>query len=261
MKRAIETDAVLSKYKIDLKEDKALLSLSGGDARKLLSLLELVVLSATDKEIIITNDLVLKQAQTNTVLFDKKGDLHYDIASAFIKSIRGSDPNAAVYWLARLIEGGEDVKFIARRLLISASEDIGNANPTALVLANTTFQSVQAIGLPEARIILSQCTTYLACSPKSNAAYLAIDKSLQMVKETGNLAVPLHLRNAPTQLMKELDYGKGYLYAHDYPNNFVQQNYLPEDIQGTVFYQPGGNPKEEQFKRFLNDRWGEHYHY
>ena len=261
LKRAIETDAVLSKYNIDLKEDKALLSLSGGDARKLLSLLELVVLSATDKEITITNDLVLKQAQTNTVLFDKKGDLHYDIASAFIKSIRGSDPNAAVYWLARLIEGGEDVKFIARRLLISASEDIGNANPTALVLANTTFQSVQAIGLPEARIILSQCATYLACSPKSNAAYLAINKSLQMVKETGNLAVPLHLRNAPTQLMKELDYGKGYLYAHDYPNNFVQQNYLPEEIQGTVFYQPGGNPKEEQFKRFLNDRWGEHYRY
>ena len=187
--------------------------------------------------------------------------MHYDIASAFIKSIRGSDPNASVYWLARLIEGGEDVKFIARRLLIAASEDIGNANPTALVLANTTFQSVQAIGMPEARIILSQCATYLACSPKSNAAYLAINKSLQTVKETGNLTIPLHLRNAPTQLTKELDYGKGYLYAHDYPNNFVQQAYLPQEIEGTVFYQPGGNPKEEQFKRFLNDRWGDQYSY
>lgn len=259
--RAISKDSVLKKYSITLKEDNALLSLSGGDARKLLSLLELVVLAASEKEITITNELVLKQAQTNTVLFDKKGELHYDIASAFIKSIRGSDPNAAVYWLARLIEGGEDVKFIARRMLIAASEDIGNANPTALVLANSTFQAVQAIGLPEGRIILSQCATYLACSPKSNKAYLAINKSISTVQETGNLSVPLHLRNAPTQLMKELDYGKGYRYAHDYPNNFVQQSYLPDEIKGTAFYQPGGNPKEDQFKRFLDDRWGDTYSY
>ena len=194
----------------------------------------------------ITNDLVLKQAQTNTVLFDKKGDLHYDIASAFIKSIRGSDPNAAVYWLARLIEGGEEVKFIARRLIIAASEDIGNANPTALVLANTTFQSVQAIGMPEARIILSQC--YLSgLQPKSNAAYSQSIKFTNS-KRNRNLPVPLHLRNAPTQLMKELDYGKGYLYAHDYPNNFVQQAYLPQEIQGTCFI----NPVETQKKNSLN---------
>ena len=202
------TDVELKKINIKIDEDEALLNLSGGDARKLLSLLEMVVLSSSKNEVVITNELVLKQAQTNTVLFDKNGDLHYDIASAFIKSIRGSDPNAAVYWLARLIEGGEDVKFIARRMLISASEDIGNANPTALVMANNTFQAVQAIGLPEARIILSQCVTYLACSPKSNAAYIAINKSIDTVRETGNLPVPLHLRNAPTQLMKELNYGR-----------------------------------------------------
>ena len=261
LERAISTDAVLTKYKITVEEDEALLSLSGGDARKLLSLLELVVLSSPQKEVVITNELVLSQAQTNTVLFDKNGDLHYDIASAFIKSIRGSDPNAAVYWLARLLEGGEDVKFIARRMLIAASEDIGNANPTALVMANSTFQAVQAIGLPEARIILSQCVTYLACSPKSNAAYKAIDHSIATVKETGNLPVPLHLRNAPTQLMKELAYGKGYLYAHDYPGNFVQQEYLPEALRNTTFYLPGGNPKEDQFRRFLQERWKDHYNY
>ena len=261
LKRAIANDTELKKYAITLEEDEALLSLSGGDARKLLSLLELVVLSSAEKEVHITNELVLAQAQTNTVLFDKNGDLHYDIASAFIKSIRGSDPNAAVYWLARLIEGGEDVKFIARRLLISASEDIGNANPTALVMANTTFQSVQAIGLPEARIILSQCATYLACSPKSNNAYTAINQAIAKVKETGNLPVPLHLRNAPTQLMKELDYGKDYRYAHDYPGNFVQQEYLPEVLSKHTFYRPGGNPKEDQFNRFLHDRWKGHYDY
>ena len=261
LERAISTDAVLTKYKITVEEDEALLSLSGGDARKLLSLLELVVLSSPQKEVVITNELVLSQAQTNTVLFDKNGDLHYDIASAFIKSIRGSDPNAAVYWLARLLEGGEDVKFIARRMLIAASEDIGNANPTALVMANSTFQAVQAIGLPEARIILSQCVTYLACSPKSNAAYKAIDHSIATVKETGNLPVPLHLRNAPTQLMKELAYGKGYLYAHDYPGNFVQQEYLPEALRKTTFYLPWGNPKEDQFRRFLQERWKDHYNY
>ena len=260
LERAISTDAVLTKYKITIEEDEALLSLSGGDARKLLSLLELVVLSSPQKEVVITNELVLSQAQTNTVLFDKNGDLHYDIASAFIKSIRGSDPNAAVYWLARLLEGGEDVKFIARRMLIAASEDIGNANPTALVMANSTFQAVQAIGLPEARIILSQCVTYLACSPKSNAAYKAIDHSIATVKETGNLPVPLHLRNAPTQLMKELAYGKGYLYAHDYPGNFVQQEYLPEALRKTTFL-PSGKPKEDQFRRFLQERWKDHYNY
>ena len=261
LNRAITTDSELKKYDITLKEDEALLNLSGGDARKLLSLLELVVLSSSTKEIVLTNDLVLNQAQTNTVLFDKNGDLHYDIASALIKSIRGSDPNATVYWLARLIEGGEDVKFIARRLLISASEDIGNANPNALVLANNTFQAVQAIGYPEARIILSQCATYLATSPKSNASYMAINKSIQAVKETGNLPVPLHLRNAPTQLMKELNYGKGYKYAHDYPNNFVEQAYLPEQIENTRFYEPGGNPKENQIRQFLKERWKEKYGY
>lgn len=259
--RAITTDTELKKYSISIEEDEALLNLSGGDARKLLSLLELVVLSSPTKELNLTNDLVLKQAQTSTVLFDKNGDLHYDIASALIKSIRGSDPNAAVYWLARLIEGGEDVKFIARRLLISASEDIGNANPNALVLANTTFQAVQAIGYPEARIILSQCATYLATSPKSNASYMAINKSIQFVKETGNLPVPLHLRNAPTQLMKELNYGKGYKYAHNYPNNFVEQAYLPEQIENTRFYEPGGNPKENQIRQFLKERWKKKYGY
>ena len=261
LQRALNNDALLKNYTITLQEDEALLALSGGDARKLLSLLELVVLSSEDKSVLITNERVLQQAQTNTVLFDKNGDLHYDIASALIKSIRGSDPNAAVYWLARLIEGGEEVRFIARRLLISASEDIGNANPNALVLANNTFQAVQAIGMPEARIILSQCVTYLACSPKSNAAYLAINRSIQKVKETGNLAVPLHLRNAPTQLMKELNYGEGYQYPHDYPNHFVLQDYLPEAIAKTSFYQPGGNPKEEQFKSFLQARWKGHYSY
>lgn len=261
LQRAITADIELKKINIKIDEDEALLNLSGGDARKLLSLLEMVVLSSSKNEVVITNELVLKQAQTNTVLFDKNGDLHYDIASAFIKSIRGSDPNAAVYWLARLIEGGEDVKFIARRMLISASEDIGNANPTALVMANNTFQAVQAIGLPEARIILSQCVTYLACSPKSNAAYKAINKSIDTVRETGNLPVPLHLRNAPTQLMKELNYGEGYLYAHDYPGNFIHQDFLPEKLSKKTFYFPGGNPKEDQFMQFLLERWKGHYNY
>ena len=226
LQRAISIDVELTKNNIKIDEDEALLNLSGGDARKLLSLLELVVLSSSKNEVVITNELVLKQAQTNTVLFDKNGDLHYDIASAFIKSIRGSDPNAAVYWLARLIEGGEDVKFIARRMLISASEDIGNANPTALVMANYTFQAVQAIGLPEARIILSQCVTYLACSPKSNAAYKAINKSIDAVRKTGNLPVPLHLRN-PHTTHEKLNY-EGYLYAHDYQETFIIQDFYPK---------------------------------
>lgn len=260
IKNTIAKDKQLREKQIRIEEDEALLMLAGGDARKLLSLLELVVLASAEKEeVIITNELVQHHAQTNSLRFDKNGDMHYDIASAFIKSIRGSDPHAAVYWLARLLEGGEEVKFIARRMLISAAEDIGNANPTALVIANNCFQAVQAIGLPEGRIILSQCATYLACSPKSNAAYLAIDKSIQTVKETGNLPVPLHLRNAPTELMKELDYGKGYAYPHDHPYSFVLQNYLPEEIKGTAFYYPGGNPKENQFKQFLEQRWKDHY--
>ena len=255
LQTAIANGAVLREYIIDCKEDEALLRLSGGDARKMLSLLELVVLSEKGTAVAITNERVMQQAQTNTLLFDKAGDLHYDIASALIKSIRGSDPNAAVYWLARLIEGGEEVKFIARRLLISASEDIGNANPTALVLANNTFQAVQAIGLPEARIILGQCVTYLACSPKSNAAYLAINNAIQKVKETGNLPVPLHLRNAPTELMKTLEFGKDYRYPHDYSESFADQEYLPEELKGTAFYQPKNNTKEKQFRQFLNARW------
>ena len=259
LQRAAKKDELFSKKKIIFKETDALLQISGGDARKLLNIFELLV--ATEDEIEITNELVLKKVQKNTVKYDKTGEQHYDIISAFIKSIRGSDPNAAVYWLARMIEGGEDVKFIARRLVIAASEDIGNANPTALILATNTFQAVSVIGFPESRIILSQCAVYLANSPKSNASYVAINKAQDLVRQTGDLTIPLHLRNAPTKLMKELDYGKGYLYAHDYPNNFVQQAYLPQEIEGTVFYQPGGNPKEEQFKRFLNDRWGDQYSY
>lgn len=259
LQRAIENDPRLKEYSIDCKEDEALLGLSGGDARKMLSLLELVVLSEKGTTVTLTNERVMQQAQTNTILFDKAGDLHYDIASALIKSIRGSDPNAAVYWLARLIEGGEDVKFIARRFLISASEDIGNANPTALVMANNTFQAVQAIGLPEARIVLGQCAIYLACSAKSNASYLAIDNAIQKVKDTGNLSVPLHLRNAPTQLMKDLAYGKNYLYPHDHPESFTEQEYLPEQLKGTSFYDPKNNPKENQFRQGINDRWKDKY--
>ena len=259
--RALEQDELLAKRNIQLQEKEALLNLSGGDARKMLSLLELIVFSSGTDDLVITDELVLEKAQTNTILFDKEGELHYDIASAFIKSIRGSDPNAAVYWLARLIEGGEDVKFIARRLLIAASEDIGNANPNALVLANSTFQAVTTIGFPEARIILSQCTLYLANSPKSNAAYKAINSAQSMVNETGNLGVPLHLRNAPTALMKDLNYGKGYQYAHDFENNFVDQEYLPEEISNTRFYEPGGNPKENQSRQFLKQRWKDKYGY
>ena len=259
--RALEQDELLAKRNIQLQEKEALLNLSGGDARKMLSLLELIVFSSGTDDLVITDELVLEKAQTNTILFDKEGELHYDIASAFIKSIRGSDPNAAVYWLARLIEGGEDVKFIARRLLIAASEDIGNANPNALVLANSTFQAVTTIGFPEARIILSQCTLYLANSPKSNAAYKAINSAQSVVKETGNLGVPLHLRNAPTALMKDLNFGKGYKYAHDFENNFVAQEYLPEEISNTRFYEPGGNPKENQSRQFLKQRWKDKYGY
>jgi len=259
LKRAIETDELLSKKKIKLLETEALLRLSGGDARKLLNIFELIVNSETATKMTITNQLVLDKVQNNTVLYDKTGDQHYDIISAFIKSIRGSDPNAAVYWLARMLEGGEDVKFIARRMLILASEDIGNANPTALVLANSTFQSVSTIGMPESRIILSQCATYLACSPKSNAAYAAINKAIDMVKNTGDLAVPLDIRNAPTKLMKDLGYGKSYKYAHNYDQNFAPQEFLPEGIENTRFYNPGNNPRENAQQEFLKQRWKDKY--
>ncbi|MFT4696993.1 MAG: putative ATPase [Flavobacteriaceae bacterium] len=261
LKRAIKKDEILSKKKITLKETEAIIRLSGGDARKLLNILELVVLSEEKDKVIVTNEMVQKKVQKNTVLYDKTGEQHYDIISAFIKSIRGSDPNAAVYWLARMIEGGEDLKFIARRLLILASEDIGNANPTALVLANNTFQAVSAIGYPESRIILSQCVIYLATSPKSNASYKAIGKAQTMVKQTGDLSVPLDLRNAPTKLMKELDYGKEYQYAHDYEGNFVTHEFLPEEIKGTAFYEPGNNSRENSIKLYLKSLWKEKYDY
>ena len=259
---AIANDELLKKREIVLKETEALLRLSGGDGRKLLNTFELIV-NATPlgEPVVITNDSVLHLVQKNTVLYDKTGEQHYDIISAFIKSIRGSDPNGAVYWLARMIEGGEDVKFIARRMLILASEDIGNANPTAMILANNTFQAVTTIGYPEARIILSQCAIYLASSPKSNASYKAIGKAQQVVKQTGDLPVPIHLRNAPTKLMKELGYGKDYLYAHDYDQNFAFQDYLPDDLQGEVFYQPGNNPREQALREYLKKLWGNRYHY
>jgi putative ATPase len=259
--RAIKTDKLLSQKTINLKETEALLRLSGGDARKLLNILELVVLSEASNKIEITNELILQKVQKNTVLYDKTGEQHYDIISAFIKSIRGSDPNAAVYWLARMIEGGEDVKFIARRMLILASEDIGNANPTALVLANSTFQAVNTIGYPEARIILSQCAIYLASSAKSNASYLAIGEAQQTVKQTGDLSVPLSIRNAPTKLMKELGYGEEYAYAHNYEGNFVSHEFLPEEIKGTTFYKPGKNPREDNLKVYLKSLWKDKYDY
>jgi putative ATPase len=262
LKRAIAEDEILSKLKIDLKETEALIQLSGGDARKLLNIFELIVTSYNHNDsIVITNDSVLERVQSNTVRYDKTGDQHYDIISAFIKSIRGSDPNAAVYYLARMIEGGEDVKFIARRLLILASEDIGNANPTALVIANSTFQAVSVIGNPESRIILSQCTTYLATSPKSNAAYEAIGKAQQLVRETGDLSVPLSIRNAPTKLMKGLGYGDNYQYAHNYENNFVPHEFLPKEIQNTKLYNPGNNQREANQREFLKQRWKEKYGY
>jgi len=261
LSRAIKEDDVLGQKKINLKETEALIRLSGGDARKLLNILELVVLSEKNGSITITNDLVKQKVQKNTVLYDKTGEQHYDIISAFIKSIRGSDPNAAVYWLARMIEGGEDVKFIARRLVILASEDIGNANPNALLLANNTFQAVNIIGYPEARIILSQCTIYLATSAKSNASYTAINEAQQLVKQTGDLSVPLSIRNAPTKLMKELGYGKDYEYAHNYEGNFVAHEFLPQEIKGTSLYKPGNNVKENALKSYLKSLWGDKYKY
>lgn len=259
---AITQDAILKTKTIELQETEALLRLSGGDGRKLLNTFELIVNATPEGErVVITNDSVLRLVQKNTVLYDKTGEQHYDIISAFIKSIRGSDPNGAVYWLARMIEGGEDVKFIARRMLILASEDIGNANPTAMILANNTFQAVTTIGYPEARIILSQCAIYLASSPKSNASYKAINKAQQVVKQTGDLSVPIHLRNAPTKLMKELGYGKDYQYAHDYADNFAFQDYLPDELQGETFYEPSDNPRENALRDYLKKLWGERYGY
>ena len=259
---AITQDAILKTKTIELQETEALLRLSGGDGRKLLNTFELIVNATPEGErVVITNDSVLRLVQKNTVLYDKTGEQHYDIISAFIKSIRGSDPNGAVYWLARMIEGGEDVKFIARRMLILASEDIGNANPTAMILANNTFQAVTTIGYPEARIILSQCAIYLASSPKSNASYKAINKAQQVVKRTGDLSVPIHLRNAPTKLMKELGYGKDYQYAHDYADNFAFQDYLPDELQGETFYEPSDNPRENALRDYLKKLWGERYGY
>lgn len=257
---AATKDEFLSKKKIDIKETGALINISGGDARKLLNLFELVCDSSTDK-INVTDKLVMEVAQKKIALYDKNGEQHYDIISAFIKSVRGSDPNAALYWLARMIEGGEDVKFIARRLVILASEDIGNANPTALVMANATFDAVNKIGYPESNIILSQCTTYLAASPKSNAAVASIGEALAIVKKYGDLPVPLHIRNAPTKLMKNLGYGKNYEYSHSYEQNFSPQEYLPIEIAGTKFYEPGKNAREEELRKFLKNLWKDKYGY
>lgn len=260
MHTAIKKDEFLSKKKIELKETAALINISGGDARKLLNLLELV--SDTSAEgLVITDKLVMDVAQKRIALYDKQGEQHYDIISAFIKSVRGSDPNAAVYWLARMIEGGEDVKFIARRMVILASEDIGNANPTALVMANATFDAVNKIGYPEANIVLSQCATYLAASPKSNAAVVAIGEAIAAVKSKGDLPVPLHIRNAPTKLMKDLNYGKNYEYSHSYDNNFSPQEYLPKELAGTKFYDPGKNAREEELRKYLRSLWKEKYGY
>jgi putative ATPase len=261
LQRALKTDNYLATKNIKLTETEALLRLSGGDGRKLLNIFELVVNASDEDEIEITNDRVFELVQQNTVLYDKSGEQHYDIVSAFIKSIRGSDPNGAVYWLARMIEGGEDVKFIARRMLILSSEDIGNANPTAFIMANNTFQAVTTIGYPESRIILSQCAIYLATSPKSNASYLAIGTAQQLVKQTGDLPVPIHLRNAPTKLMKELGYGDEYKYSHDYANNFAEQEFLPEAISETQFYNPGNNSRENTTREFLKNRWKDKYGY
>ena len=261
LERAMKTDHYLSTKNIKLNETEALLRLSGGDGRKLLNIFELVVNASDEDEIIITNDRVFALVQQNTVLYDKTGEQHYDIVSAFIKSIRGSDPNGAVYWLARMIEGGEDVKFIARRMLILSSEDIGNANPTAFIMANNTFQAVATIGYPESRIILSQCAIYLATSLKSNASYLAIGTAQQIVKQTGDLPVPIHLRNAPTKLMKELGYGEEYKYSHDYTNNFAEQEFLPDALSNKTIYVPGNNSRENSIREFLKNRWKGKYGY
>ncbi|MEY4522884.1 MAG: hypothetical protein RIT10_2069 [Bacteroidota bacterium] len=260
LQRAIQEDEVLKTKKIELLETSALLAISGGDARKLLNVFEIIIGTfGTATTIEITDELVSSIAQQSLALYDKDGEQHYDIISAFIKSIRGSDPNAAIYWLARMVEGGEDAKFIARRLIISAAEDIGLANPNALLIANNCFQAINTIGWPEARIILAECTIYLATSPKGNGAYMAINNAQELVRKTGNLSVPLALRNAPTKLMKELDYGKEYMYSHDFPGNFVQQDFLPEEIKGTQFYNAGSSKKEQEIETIINHLWGEKY--
>ena len=260
VRQALQNDEVLKKRKIAIQEHQALLNISGGDGRKLLNLVELIT-DALLGDIVITDKLVMELAQKHIAIYDKSGEQHYDIISAFIKSIRGSDPNAAVYYLARMVEGGEDVKFIARRMVILASEDIGNANPTALVMATNTFQAVDVIGYPEARIILAQCAVYLASSAKSNASYMAIDSALNKIQETGDLPVPLSIRNAPTRLMKKLDYGKGYQYAHSYAGNFVNMEFLPDEIKGTKFYEPGNNTREEELRKYLRSLWKDKYGY
>ena len=259
--RAMEQDEEIKAKSIKIKEHKALVNISGGDARKILNLIELVAENVDEKKIVITDQLVIDLAQQRVAIYDKKGEQHYDIISAFIKSLRGSDPNAALYYLARMIEGGEDVKFIARRMLILASEDIGMANPTALVLANNAFQAVNVIGYPEAEIILGHCATYLACSPKSNASYMAIKKAKGVVRETGDLPVPMQIRNAPTKLMKQEGYGKGYKYAHNYPGNFAEMEFLPDEIAGTTLYEPAKNPREEELRKKLRAMWKEKYGY
>lgn len=261
LKSSIEKDSILKTKKITINETGALLNLSGGDARKLLNLFELAINSSPAETIVINDKLMMEVAQRKVAMYDKKGEMHYDIISAFIKSIRGSDPNAAVYWLARMIEGGEEVKFIARRLVILASEDIGNANPTALVMATTCFQAVQVIGYPESDIILSQCVTYLASSPKSNASYVAIKQAKNLVNKEGDLPVPLHLRNAPTKFMKEEGYGKEYLYAHDYENNFIPQEYLPDKIKGLKLYNPANTARENELRNRLKVLWKDKYKY
>ena len=261
MMQAIEKDNTLKSYKITIKQTEAIFNLSGGDARKLLNLLEQVVTSQRSNKAVVTDALVIEVAQQKTVLYDKKGEMHYDIVSAFIKSIRGSDPNAAVYYLARMIEGGEEVKFIARRLVILAAEDIGNANPTALVMATSAFQAVSFIGYPESRIILAQCVTYLASSPKSNAGYNAINEAQAEVRRTGDLQVPMALRNVPTQWMKTEGFGKEYQYAHDHPGNFISSEFLPAAIAGTKFYNPGNNPREEELRKQLRAKWKKKYGY
>ncbi|MCK5693906.1 MAG: replication-associated recombination protein A [Bacteroidales bacterium] len=266
--RALEKDPYLKKLKISILENKAMLQYSGGDARKLLNTLEVVVKSESSDEnfsleqvIEITDAMVTDRLQENMAIYDKNGEMHYDIISAFIKSVRGSDPDAAVYWLARMLAGGEDIKFIARRLVILASEDIGLANPNALLMATNCFQAVNMIGMPESRIILSETTIYLAASPKSNSAYAAINEALQTVQKTGNLAVPLHLRNAPTSLMKDLGYGENYQYAHNYKDHFVRENYIPENLETPQFYQPGENPREEEMRARLDKMWKEMKNY
>ena len=262
--KSLTSDYYLSKYKIRVEEYEALMRISGGDARKIYNALELTVSLEAEKgseEIVITDELVLSHVQQNLAMYDKNGEQHYDIISAFIKSLRGSDPNAAVYWLARMVEGGEDVKFIARRMVILAAEDIGIANPNALLLAQACFNAVNLVGWPESRIILSETAVYLATSPKSNASYMAIESALGAVREHGDLPVPLHLRNAPTRLMKDLGYHKGYKYAHEFEGNFIADNYLPEEISGTVFYEPGSNPREDEIRKQLAARWHEIYKY